>query len=93
MGIPVLHGVAGESAEIVRRDGVGLCFEPENAQALCDGLLRLVRDRAWYERLRANGLAAAPGFDRTVLANRLLGILEGVARPLPRPAPAPGPSP
>lgn len=93
MGIPVLHGVAGESAEIVRRDGVGLCFEPENAQALCDGLLRLVRDRAWYERLRANGLAAALGFDRTVLANRMLGILEGVARPLPRPAPAPGPSP
>jgi glycosyltransferase involved in cell wall biosynthesis len=93
MGVPVLHGVAGESAEIVRRDAVGLCFEPENAQALCDGLLRLARDRDLYERLRANCLAAAPGYDRTALANRMLGILEGVARPLPRPVPAPGSSP
>ena len=32
MGIPVLLGVAGESAEIVEREGVGLLFEPEDAR-------------------------------------------------------------
>src|SRR5690606_11702410 len=31
MGIPVLHGVEGESAAIVEQENVGLLFEPENA--------------------------------------------------------------
>jgi glycosyltransferase involved in cell wall biosynthesis len=38
MGLPVLHGVAGESADIVRRERVGEVFESENAQQLLDGL-------------------------------------------------------
>ena len=45
MGIPVLHGVAGESADIVEREDIGLVFEPENVEALCDGLLRLAGDQ------------------------------------------------
>lgn len=76
MGIPVLHGVAGESADLVEREGVGLVFEPENAGALCDGLLRLERDRAFYERLKARGLEAAPRYDRTARAREMLAILE-----------------
>jgi len=36
MGIPVLHGVAGESAAIVAKEDVGLVFEPENSKELCD---------------------------------------------------------
>lgn len=81
MGIPVLHGVAGESAGIVEREGVGLVFEPENATELCEGLLRLGRDEALYQELRENGLAAAPRYDRSVLAGKMLEILErGAAR-------------
>lgn len=79
MGIPVLHGVAGESAEIVEREGVGLMFEPENAEALCDSLLRLQRDRVLYEQLKARCLAAAPRYDRTARAREMLAILERVA--------------
>lgn len=79
MGIPVLHGVAGESAEIVEREGVGLTFEPENAGALCEGLLRLQRDRVLYERLKTQCLAAAPRYDRTGRAQEMLAILERVA--------------
>lgn len=79
MGIPVLHGVAGESAEIVEREGVGLVFEPENAEALCDSLLRLQRDRVLYEQLKARCLAAAPRYDRTARAREMLAILERVA--------------
>ena len=79
MGIPILHGVAGESAEIVEREGAGLVFEPENAKELRDKLL-LLRDEAdLYARLKNNGLAAAGNYDRSVLAARMLGILMDTA--------------
>ena len=78
MGIPVLHGVAGESADIVQREDVGLVFEPENAEALCAGLLRLAGDTDLYQRLRQHCLAAAPRYDRTALARKMLGILESL---------------
>ena len=79
MGIPVLHGVAGESAGIVTREEVGLVFPPEDAQALRDGVLRLAEDQALYQRLKANCLAAAPRYERTTLAREMLEVLETVA--------------
>jgi glycosyltransferase involved in cell wall biosynthesis len=78
MGIPVLHGVAGESAEIVEREGVGLVFEPEHAQQLCERLCALKNDRALYDSLRAGCLNAAPHYDRAELAARMLSVLEGM---------------
>jgi glycosyltransferase involved in cell wall biosynthesis len=78
MGIPVLHGVAGESAGIVETERVGLVFEPENSQQLVEGLLRLRADRGLYETYRDNCLAAARKYDRKTLALTMLGILEGV---------------
>ena len=80
MGIPVLHGVAGESAEIVEKEGVGLTFEPENVAALCDKLETLRRDDALYQRFRENCLAAARRYDRSALAGRMLNILKRVQR-------------
>lgn len=80
MGIPVLHGVAGESAEIVEKEGVGLTFEPENVAALCDKLETLRRDNALYRRFRENCLAAARRYDRSALAGRMLNILKRVQR-------------
>lgn len=41
MGIPVLHGVAGESADIVNKEQVGLVFESDNAQELAQLLIQL----------------------------------------------------
>lgn len=79
MGIPMLHGVAGESAEIVQREGVSLVFEPENAEALSDGILRLAQDQALYQDLHEHCLAAAPRYDRSALARKMLGVLEGIA--------------
>lgn len=78
MGIPVLHGVAGESAEIVRREGVGLVFEPENTEALCAGVLRLAQDADLYQRLRTNCLEAALRYERSTLARRMLAIMQRV---------------
>lgn len=78
MGIPILHGVAGESAEIVKKEQAGLVFEPEDDAALCDALVRLREDREGYEAFRANGLVAAHRYDRAVLAGQMLGLLEGL---------------
>ncbi len=78
MGIPVLHGVAGESATIVEREGCGQVFEPEDADALRRGLLALSADVELRERYRQNGLAAAARYGRGELALAMLGELEQV---------------
>jgi glycosyltransferase involved in cell wall biosynthesis len=78
MGIPVLHGVAGESAAIVEREQVGIVFEPENAQALCDGMRRLAADRELRVRFAENGCVGARNYDRAALASRMLHILLGI---------------
>ena len=75
MGIPVLHGVQGESAEIVEREDVGLLFEPENADALIQGLRRLADDQTLCQRLKTNGPLAAQRYDRSDLANEMLNAL------------------
>lgn len=79
MGIPILHGVAGESARIVEREGAGLVFEPENAAALGDGVLQLAGDSGLRARLSQQGLRAARQYDRSVLAGRMLDVLTEVA--------------
>jgi glycosyltransferase involved in cell wall biosynthesis len=78
MGIPVLHGVMGESADIVKKEGVGLLFEPENSEALCEGLWRLREDRALYGRLKANCMDSAPRYERKVLAGKMLEIMKQI---------------
>ena len=78
MGIPVLHGVAGESAEIVEREGVGLVFEPENTDQRCQGLLRLLGDCDLYDGLRARCPAVVPNYDRASRAADMLDILENI---------------
>ena len=79
MGIPMLMGVRGEAAAILQESGAGETFAPEDAQALADALLRLAADRESCARYAAAGIAAAPGFDRKVLAGRMLAIIEAVA--------------
>jgi len=76
MGIPVLHGVEGESARIVEREGVGLVFEPENAQALASHLLLLRAEPARRAQLSRQALAAAAHYDRQALADRMLALLR-----------------
>ena len=80
MGIPVLHGVSGESAEIVEREDVGLVFEPENVEELCECLLRLERDAELYEKLQSRCIVAARKYDRRTLARQMLEILDDTAQ-------------
>jgi hypothetical protein len=80
MGIPVLHGVAGESAEIVRKEGCGLVFEPENAAELADAIVSFVEDPKRRAKLAAAGPKAATRYDRSALAASMLAILERIVQ-------------
>lgn len=78
MGIPVLHGVAGESAAIVERTGCGLPFEPENSDELVAKLDLMRQESETYQELRRNCLRGAPQFERNALARKMLAIIEKV---------------
>jgi len=80
MGLPVLHGVAGESADIVRRERVGEVFEPENAQQLVEGVLRMRDQSDAFANYQRNGLAAAKRYDRKNLAQTMLQVLMNLNR-------------
>ncbi|VAW83431.1 Glycosyl transferase, group 1 [hydrothermal vent metagenome] len=75
MGIPVLHGVAGESADIVQREGCGLVFESENAESLFGLLMRLKNEQPFYNELKLNALKNASKYKRSELASKMLLIL------------------
>lgn len=76
MGLPVLHGVKGESADLVEREGVGIVFEPGNSENFATSLQKMADNPALRTRLKCNGLAAARKFDRSVLAIQMLEHLE-----------------
>lgn len=78
MGIPVLHGVAGESAGIVEREAVGIVFESENTEALCAGIRKMHVDVQLYDSFRANALIASRRYDRSELAGKMLGVMEAL---------------
>jgi len=78
MGIPLLHGVPGESAGIVEREGVGIVFPSGNARALHAALASLNTDAPRYNQLRENCLGAAPNYDRRGLAGTMLNIMSAI---------------
>lgn len=76
MGIPVLHGVLGESAEIVKKYEVGAIFEPENEQQLYKLLIKLKNRPSIHQKLQKNAIKAATKYDRAELADQLLTLLK-----------------
>jgi glycosyltransferase involved in cell wall biosynthesis len=79
MAIPILHGVEGESAEIVLEHDIGLTFEPENHIQLVERLIALHDDCGVRARLANNGPIAALNYDRRFLAEKMLSIIEDCA--------------
>ena len=78
MGIPIAHGVIGESAGIIETSGAGLAFEPESSKGLLEVLHQLYSDHELFEMMSKRGQASAKAFDRAILADRMLGILQDV---------------
>ena len=78
MGVPILHGVMGESAQIVTDEEVGVIFEPENAEDLAEKILSFVSNPSKRSLYGANGVRAGKKYDRTLLAEEMCSILEGL---------------
>jgi glycosyltransferase involved in cell wall biosynthesis len=76
MGIPVLHGVKGESAEIVVREDVGRLFEAEDATDLAKTIAQVAADPDLLLRWRENCISSAVKYDRATLADQMLLSLE-----------------
>lgn len=78
MGIPVLHGVEGESADIVIENGVGITVPPEDAECMAAEILDLVANPARLKKMRLAGPNAAKKYDRHILAEEMADCLQEV---------------
>lgn len=76
---PVILGVEGESAEIIRAAHAGYCIEPENAEELATRLLELHKDHAHCRELGQNGRKhVLEHYDRVTLAKRFEDLLSSL---------------
>jgi glycosyltransferase involved in cell wall biosynthesis len=79
MALPILIGVPdGEATAIVRREEAGVVIPPEDAALMADAIRQLADNPAAMQIYRDNALAAAPRYDRAVLAAQMLCVLEGL---------------
>lgn len=78
---PIIMGVKGESAEIVRKSKAGVFMEPENESDLVRQILELKSDGRRNAELKKNAREfVIENYSRDVLANRMLDVLESVKR-------------
>ena len=81
---PLIMGVRGEAAEIVRRSGSGIEMEPDNDQQLCDAVQRLRDDSTFYQSLCLSGRQfVAANYTRDGLADKFLKIIQSVVAQKP----------
>ena len=74
---PIILGVEGESADIVRAADSGYCIEPENAEELANRLLQLRESEDLRRRFGHNGrIHVRAHYDRLVLARRFEELLR-----------------
>ncbi|MCC6983206.1 MAG: glycosyltransferase family 4 protein [Bauldia sp.] len=86
MGVPVLHGVTGESAEIVQREQAGLLFAPESPNDLADRIVELASNSGLREELARKAREGVGRYDRRVLAAEMARVFETVVSPAGRKA-------
>ena len=78
MGIPIAHGVSGESAAIIEACRAGMTFEPESSGGLLEVLHRLASEQELRDEMSQCGQESAKFFDRRALAKRMLEVLRDV---------------
>jgi glycosyltransferase involved in cell wall biosynthesis len=77
---PIALGVRGEARAIVEEAGAGLYFEPENAEALVQVVLRLKNEPALHAAMAGSGYEhVCRAYDRSEIAHRYAALLEHVA--------------
>lgn len=76
---PIILGVEGESAELLRAADAGYCIEPENDRELAARLLELQADRDLRHKLGTKGrMHVVNYYDRIKLARCFIELLEAV---------------
>ena len=76
---PLVMGVQGESADIVKRSESGIQIEPENEDDLVAAVLELCDSAMVYDRLSSSGRPfVSENYSRDVLADRMLTTLVQV---------------
>ena len=77
---PLVMGVQGESADIVKDSGAGIAMESDNAQQLVDAVLALKDDNELRNRLCTNGRQfVGQQYTRDSLAKKMLDVMQRVA--------------
>ncbi|HVF55886.1 MAG TPA: glycosyltransferase family 4 protein [Pyrinomonadaceae bacterium] len=79
-GVPVVQPRRGSFTEVVEKTGGGLLVEPDDAEALAGGLLRLGRDASLAESLGASGYRGVrEHYNVALMAERALEVYGSVA--------------
>jgi glycosyltransferase involved in cell wall biosynthesis len=77
---PIILGVRGESQQLIKDAGSGLCIEPENATELADAITRLARNRELRATMGVAGRRYVEKyFDRQKLAGDYQSLLAVLA--------------
>ncbi len=76
---PIILGVAGESADLLRESNAGITIEPENIEQLVEAITRLADSHALRQQLGDHGRHyVETHFNRSVLADRFEQLLRAV---------------
>ena len=75
MSVPLILGTKGESAEIVKKTGTGILFEPENSEDLVKKIIILKEDKILKSRFELNCKETHIKYERNKLAKDMLNIL------------------
>lgn len=79
-GRPIIGAFAGEAARLIESANCGVVVKPEDPTALHDAVVQLAADPERAKGLGANGRSyVVRNFDRTVVAERFLGVLQDFA--------------
>jgi glycosyltransferase involved in cell wall biosynthesis len=80
-GNPIVHGVRGESKELIEEAGAGIPVPPEDADAIVEAVTRLKDDTTLYQQMsRSAREYVRKNHDRSGLARRYWALLETVER-------------
>ena len=76
MGIPIVHGVRGESADIVKDSGCGIVFKPGNSEDLTKKIIYLKENPEEIKKLQKNCLKISKDYNRKDLSQKMLGYIS-----------------